>query len=100
MFCNVFRKWIIWIWSTQKCLNAQKYSTNLKSRTPLVFENIKTDPSKLINVRVVDFGEEPNLENSHWVLFRQKQFQLENTTYREKLCRTKNHHIKIPHIVF
>lgn len=125
VLCNVFREWIIRVWSTQKCLNAetrvkklkllitktlklgahfhsihqscilrsvprkmrklfqnmiqylipQKYSSDLKCRTPLVFKNIKTYPSKLHNNGI-------HKQGIFWLISTCKRVEKDNKPYQ------------------
>lgn len=42
-------------------------------------EDVKTNASKPVNIRVVDFREESNLGRSHGILLRQEQLELVHT---------------------
>ena len=44
-------------------------------------EDIETDAAKLINVGVVDFGQEPDLWWGHWVVIWEEKLELENATW-------------------
>ena len=74
--CHIIGKGIIWIGSREKGLQvkvvARKSSlvenldgeencADLKSRAPLVLEDVQADPTQLVNVWVVDPGDEPHL---------------------------------------
>ena len=43
-------------------LDRKENRSDLQGRTPLVFENIKADPSQLVNVRMVDTSDESHLK--------------------------------------
>lgn len=43
----------------------------------LTLENIKTDTSKLVDVWMVDLGEEAYLRWSHRIIFREEELQRE-----------------------
>ena len=42
-------------------LDGEKDGSNLKSRTPLLLQDVQADSPKLVNVWVVDPGDEPDL---------------------------------------
>jgi len=44
----------------------------------LTFQDIKTDATQLVNVRVVDLGHEAHFGRGHRVILGQEQLQLEN----------------------
>ena len=50
----------------------------------ITFENVQADTPKTVDVRVVDLGQKSNLRRCHGVVFRQEQFEMEDTTYLTK----------------
>ena len=44
-------------------LDGEENCADLKSRAPLVLEDVQADPTQLVNVRVVNPGDEPHLHN-------------------------------------
>jgi len=67
-FSNCGIKRIVRVWSRHKRLNGEKYCSNLKSGAPLVFQYIKADSSKLINVGVVYLCQEADLGGRHGIV--------------------------------
>jgi hypothetical protein len=43
----------------------------------LTFQDIQTDTAKLVNVGMVDLGQEPNFGRSHGIVVWQKELELE-----------------------
>jgi hypothetical protein len=43
-------------------------------------QDVEADPSKTVDVRVVDLGKEPDLRRSHRVIFRQEKLETKNST--------------------
>lgn len=62
MLGNVLGKGILWIGGTKKGLDGEEHGADLKGRTPFVFEYIKADAPQLVDVGVVDLGQETNLK--------------------------------------
>jgi hypothetical protein len=52
----------------------------VKSWFFFTFQDIEADTAELVNVGVVDLGQEADLGGGHGVLLGQKQFQLKDTT--------------------
>ena len=44
-----------------KRISPKQHCADLEGWTPFIFEDIKAYPSKLVNVRMVNLGQEPNL---------------------------------------
>ena len=77
--CHIIGKGVIWIGSREKGLQSEKLvegkfalvenldgeenCADLESRAPLVFEDVQADATQLVNVWVVDPGDEPYLHN-------------------------------------
>lgn len=49
--------------------------------TILALQDIQTDSSKLIDVRMVYFGQESNLRRGHRVVLWKEEFEFENSAY-------------------
>ena len=52
-----------------------------KSKQRHTFQNIETDAPKLIDVRMVNFGEEPDLGRRHRIVIRKKKLKLEDARW-------------------
>jgi hypothetical protein len=63
VLCNVLSKGVFWVGSTEQCLDGEEHSANLESRAPFVFEDVQADTTKLVDVGVVDLGQETNLRD-------------------------------------
>ena len=46
-------------------LNGEKDGSDLKSRAPLLLQNVEADSAELVNVRVVDPRDESDLNRDH-----------------------------------
>lgn len=51
----------------------------------ITFENVQADPSKLIDVGMVNFGEKANFRWLHGIPFWQEQLKLEDTVLKRGL---------------
>merc|ERR1719234_421909 len=67
--CNVVCQRIVRVGCRKKSLDGEKDGSNLKSRTPLLLEDVQTDSPKLVYVWVVDPCNEPDFWSSHRVIF-------------------------------
>lgn len=65
---NVRDKRIIGIGVRKKGANTKQHLAYGESRTPLILENVKTDPPIGVNVAVVDACGEVNLGGLEWVV--------------------------------
>lgn len=45
------------------------------------FEDVEADTTELVNVRVIDSGQEPYFWWGHWVILWQEQLQFKLSTY-------------------
>merc|ERR1719322_219590 len=68
---------VIRVGSRQESLDGEENCSDLKCWTPLVLEDVQADPTQLVNVRVVDPGDEPHLGCRHGIVLREKEFQFE-----------------------
>jgi hypothetical protein len=71
---------IIQIWQGHQGLNRKQHRSDLQRRRPLVLEDVEANSAKLVDVGVVDLGSEKDLGWHHWVLFRQEELAVENST--------------------
>ena len=46
----------------------------------LTLQHVEADASELVDVRVVDLGEEPDLGGHHWVVICEEELELEDST--------------------
>ena len=91
--CHIIGKGVIWIGSREKGLlielvepkfllvenlNGEENCADLKSRAPLVLQDVQADPAQLVNVRVVDPGDEPHLHRSCFI--DENQYKFTNST--------------------
>lgn len=61
--------------------NDLKYSISI-TRILETFQDIQADAPEFIDVRMIDFREEPDFWRSHGIIIWQKQFQIEFPTYK------------------
>merc|ERR1740116_119215 len=80
--CNVVCQRIVGVGCRKKSLDGEKDGSNLKSRTPLLLQDVQADSPKLVYVWVVDPRDEPDFWSSHRVIFWQKQLQFEHTSLK------------------
>lgn len=101
--------------SRKESLYREQDGPYLERRAPSVFENVEADSSELVNVGMVNLGQESNFRRSHRVLFWQEQFELEcaacppisneesrvvELTLEGRRVRTGNQYIKVTQILF
>ena len=58
-------------------LDREEDGADLEGRGPLVLEDVEADAPELVDVRVVDLGEEAHFGRRHRVVFREEQLELE-----------------------
>lgn len=54
---------------------------NQINKWQFTFENVQADPSKFINVWVIDLGHKSNFWSGHGIFFRQEKLKLEQSTF-------------------
>jgi len=64
-------KWIIGIWVSQQRANREQHLGDGKSGAPLFFEDIKTDASVAVDVRVEDLSLKGNLRGLERIIWRE-----------------------------
>jgi hypothetical protein len=75
---NVVCQRVVWVGRGKQRLDAQQHSSDLQSWTPFILlvgytlENIQANPSKLVNVGMIDFGQEPDLWRCHGIFIWKK----------------------------
>lgn len=47
----------------------------------LTLQHVKADAAELVDVGVVDLGEETDLGGRHWVVIWEEEFEVEDTTW-------------------
>lgn len=89
---NVICEGVIWIWGTEESLDAQQNCSNLESRAPLVFQDVKADskkekgkewkiipiPPQLVNVWMVNLCEKSYFWCNLGLRSEEKFFRKEN----------------------
>ena len=99
MVCDGFVERVVAVRSSNKGLHREQDRTDLKSRRPLILQNIKTDPSKLVNVGMIDLGAEEHLRWHHRILIRQEKFSVEHSTGEGSLFWSRNFHEEVARVV-
>jgi len=77
---HVSRQRVVGVGSTEECLDGQEDSSDLQGRGPVVLEHIQADPAQLVDVWMVDLGEEADLGRDHGVVVRQEELELEDAS--------------------
>merc|ERR1719482_2476193 len=86
MIRYVVRERVVRIRRAQQRLDAQQYRPDLQGWAPLVLQDIQTDAAEPVNVRMVNFSQEPNLRRRHGILLGQEELQLKDAVLIR--CRT------------
>lgn len=47
----------------------------------LTLQHVKADAAELVNIGVVDLGEESDLGGRHWVVIWEEEFEVEDATW-------------------
>eukprot|EP01022_Parablepharisma_sp_SALTPOND_P029537 TRINITY_DN738_c0_g1_i1.p1 TRINITY_DN738_c0_g1~~TRINITY_DN738_c0_g1_i1.p1 ORF type:complete len:851 (-),score=40.70 TRINITY_DN738_c0_g1_i1:4257-6809(-) len=90
---------IIRIWCAQQRLDGQQHRSHQQRRTPLILQNIQTNPTQTINVRVIDLRPEQYLWRNHRIFFRQVKLKMEHSTFERSAGRTSYLYFEVPEIV-
>ena len=62
----------------------------MESWRPLVLEDVKTDATKLVNVRMVDLSSEENLWWDHRVFLWEEELKVKHTAFERSITRTSD----------
>eukprot|EP01006_Ploeotia_vitrea_P044530 TRINITY_DN66836_c1_g1_i2.p1 TRINITY_DN66836_c1_g1~~TRINITY_DN66836_c1_g1_i2.p1 ORF type:complete len:150 (+),score=17.12 TRINITY_DN66836_c1_g1_i2:40-489(+) len=83
----------------QQELDGEADLVDLQRRRPLVLEDVQADAAELVDVGVVDLGQEAHLGRHHWVVVAQIQLEFEQTTLVRGALRARDHHVKVAQVV-
>ena len=90
---------IVGIRSAHQSLDAKEDGSDLQSRTPLILEYVQTDPAELVDVGMVDLGQEPHLGRCHGIIGRKEQLELEDAPLVRRIGRTLDSDGEVAEIV-
>jgi hypothetical protein len=79
MFGNIVGKRIVWVGCAEEGLDWEQDSSDLKSRRPLILENVEANSAELVDIGMINLGQEADLGRSHRIIIGQEQLQLEDT---------------------
>lgn len=82
---------IIGIGGGQESLNRQEDSSDLKSGTPFVFQNIQTYSAQAINIWMKDSRQKSHLWRRHWIVLRKEELKTEMPLGVWAFIRTRDH---------
>ena len=60
----------------------------MESWRPLVLEDVKTDATELVNVRMVDLSSKENLGWNHRVFLREEELKVKHTAFERSITWT------------
>ena len=93
-------KWIVQVWKRHQSLDGEEHGSNLESRRPFVFQNIKANSTQLIDIWVIDLGSEKDLWWHHRILIWQEEFTVEKTSFIWSLSWTSNFDVEMSIVRF
>ena len=88
LICDCGNQWVLGIRVRQQRADGQEYLANRQRGRPLVLENIKTNTARLVDVGVVDLGDECNLWGFEWVIHGELNPEGKQPTLEWTICRT------------
>ncbi len=77
-------------------LYANQHRSYLQRRRPLVLQNVQAYPPQLVDVRVVNFGQKPNLRRLHRVVFGEEELKLVRAALVGGARRARDLDLEIP----
>ena len=60
----------------------------------------RDEGSHLVNIRVVNLGQEPDFGGGHWVVLGQKKLELEQPSIERRVFWAEYHHMEVALVVF
>ena len=70
MLGDVLSQGVFWVGGAEESLDGEEHCADLQGRAPFVFEDIEADATELVDVGVVDLGQETNLGDGGGVRLR------------------------------
>jgi hypothetical protein len=77
---NLRDQWVIWVWIREQRADGEQHLANRKCWAPLILQDVETDATIAVHVRVVDSGCECNLWRFKWVVRWEHDVEEEDTT--------------------
>jgi len=97
---NIRGKRVVGIWGSEQGLDGEEDGADLESGGPVALEHIQTDAAELVDVGVVDLGQEADLWWGHGVVVWEKELELEYASFIWRLRRAVYGDIEVSQVVF
>jgi len=91
---------IIRVRCAKQSLNREENGSYLKGRGPVALQDIQTDAAKLIDVGMVDLGQESDLGWGHRIIIWEEELELEDTALIWGLAGTMYRDVEVSEVVF
>jgi hypothetical protein len=92
-------QWVFEIGGRQKGLDGEQHRSDLKRWGPLVLDDVQADSAQLVDIWVVDLGDEKHLWWHHWVLVWQEEFAVEKTSLVRSLSWAGNLDVEMSEVL-
>jgi len=75
--CDVVGERVVWIWCAEESLDGEEDGANLQGWGPVALQDVQANAAELVDVGVVDLGEEADFGRRHGVVVGKEQLELE-----------------------
>lgn len=81
-------------------MDREEDGSYLESWRPVALKDIQTDTAKLIDVGMIDFGQESDLWGGHGVIIWEEELELKDAAFIWGLAGTMYGDVEVPEVVF
>jgi hypothetical protein len=96
---NIWNQRIVWVGVGKERTDGKQDLTNRQSRTPLILEDIKANPSVRVDVTVIDASGEVYLGWLEGIVSGKMNIQKENASGIWRVIRSHNRCLPVEHII-
>ena len=79
---------VVWVRRAEERLDAQQHGSDLQCRRPVLLQNIQTNSTQFVHIRVVYFSQKTHFRRHHGIVVRQEKLEVEKAAFEGTLNRS------------